>query len=53
MCHTLNPQFMKKADPVVSFILGDNQLFDVMNFLGGATSLDSLLKAYKTNEIKR
>ena len=28
------------------------QLFDIMKFLGGATSLDSFLKAYKTEETK-
>ena len=28
------------------------QLIDIMNFLGGATSLHSFLKAYKTEETK-
>ena len=28
------------------------QLLDIMNFLGGATSLDSFLIAYKTEEAK-
>ena len=28
------------------------QLLDILNFLGGATSLDSFLKAYKTEETK-
>ena len=43
---------MKKANQFVSFTFGDIQLLDIMNFLGGATSLDSLLKAYKTKETK-
>ena len=34
------------------FKAGDVQLLDTMNFLGGATSLDSFLKAYKTSETK-
>ena len=36
----------------MSFKFGDVQLLDIMNFLGGATSLDSFLKAYKTAETK-
>ena len=36
----------------MSFKFGDVQLLDTMNFLGGATSLDSFLKAYKTAETK-
>ena len=36
----------------MSFKFGDVQLLDIMNFLGGAASLDSLLKAYKTAETK-
>ena len=43
---------IKKANQFVSFKFGDIQLLDVMNFLGGATSLDSFLKAYKTKETK-
>ena len=31
---------------------GDNQLIDIMESLGGATKLDSILKAYKTSETK-
>ena len=41
---------IKKANQFVSFKFGDVQLLDIMNFLGGATSLDSFLKAYKTAE---
>ena len=44
------PTVMKKANQFVSFKFGDIQLLDIMNFLGGATSLDSFLKAYKTKE---
>ena len=36
----------------MSFKFGDVQLLHVMNFLGGATSLDSFLKAYKAAETK-
>ena len=36
----------------MSFKFGDVQLLDIMNFLGGATSLDSILKAHKTAETK-
>ena len=43
---------MKKTNHFVSFKFGDVQLLDIMNFLGGATSLDSFLKAYKTKETK-
>ena len=43
---------IKKANQFVSFNFGDVQLPDIMNFLGGATSLDSFLKAYKTPETK-
>ena len=36
----------------MSVKFGDVMLLDIMNFLGGATSLASFLKAYKTTEIK-
>ena len=39
---------IKKANQFVSFKFGDVQLLDILNFLGGATSLDSFLKVYKT-----
>ena len=48
----MEPSVTKKANQFVSFKIGDFQLPYIMNFLGGATSLDSLLKAYKTSEIK-
>ena len=38
------------ANQLISYKIGDNQ--DIKNFLGGATSLDSFLKAYKTSETK-
>ena len=46
------PTVIKKANQLNSLKLGDFQLLDIMNFLGGATSLDSFLKAYKTSETK-
>ena len=43
---------IKKANQSVSFIFGDVHFLYVMNFLGGATSLDSFLKANKTTKTK-
>ena len=43
---------IKKANQYNSFKFGDIQLLDIMNFPGGATSLDSSFKAYKTSETK-
>ena len=48
----MEPTVIKKANQFVSFKVGDVQLLDIMNFLGGATSLDSFLKVYKTAETK-
>ena len=48
----MEPTVIKKANQFVSFIFGDVQLLDIMNFLGGATSLDSFLKAFKTSKVK-
>ena len=48
----MEPTVIKKATPFVPFKIGDIQLLDIMNFLGGATSLDYFLKAYKTSETK-
>ena len=48
----IEPTVIKKANQFVSFKFGDVQLLDIMNFLGGATSLDSFIKAYKTEETK-
>ena len=43
---------IKKANQFILFKIGDIQLLDIMNFHGGATSLDSFLKAYKMSETK-
>ena len=48
----IEPTVIKKANQFVSFKFGDIQLLNIMNFLGGATSLDSFLTAYKTKETK-
>ena len=48
----IEPTITKKANQYVSSKFGDIQLLDIMNFLGGATSLDSFLKAYKTKKTK-
>ena len=48
----IEPTFIKKANKFVSFKFGDEQLLDIMNSRGGATSLDSFLKAYETEETK-
>ena len=48
----MEPTVIKKANQFVSFKIRDVQLLDIMNFLGGAASLDSFLKAYKTSETK-
>ena len=43
----MEPIVIKKANQFVSFKFGDVQLLDIMNFLGGATRLDSFLKLTK------
>ena len=48
----IEPTVIKKANQFTAFKFGDIQLMDFMNFLGGATSLDSFLKAYETSETK-
>ena len=47
------PTVIKKTNQFIRFKLGDSQLSDLMKFLGRATSLDSILKAYKTSETKK
>ena len=47
----MEPTVIKKANQFVSLKIGDVQLLDTMNFLGGEKILDSFLKAYKTSEI--
>ena len=48
----IEPSVIKKANDFVAFKFGDVQLLDIMKFLGGATTLDSFLKAYKASELK-
>ena len=48
----MEPTVIKKTNHFVSFKFGVVQLPDIMNFLVGATSLDSFLKPYKTSETK-
>ena len=48
----IQPTVIKIANHFVSLKFGDIQFLDILNFLGGATSLDSFLKAYKTSETK-
>ena len=43
---------IKKVNESVSFKFGDVQLLGIMKFLGGATTFDSFLKAYKASEMK-
>ena len=42
------PMVIKKANDFITFQFGDLQFLDIMKFLGGATSLDSFLKASET-----
>ena len=46
------PEVIKKTNQYVSFYFDKIQFLDILNFLGGATSLDSFLKAYQTTETK-
>ena len=46
----IEPSVIKKANDFVSFKIGDIQLLDIMKFLGGTTTLDSFLKAYKARD---
>ena len=48
----IEPTVIKKANQFISFNFSDIQLLDILNFLGGATSVDSFLKAYKTSKTK-
>ena len=48
----IQPTVIKKANQYISFKFGDIQFLDSLNFLGGATSLDSFLKAYQSEETK-
>ena len=48
----IEPTVIKKKNQFISFQVSDNQLFDILNFPGRATSLESFLKACKTSEMK-
>ena len=48
----IEPSVIKKGNDFVSFKFGDVQFLDILNFLGGAATLDSFLKAYKASEMK-
>ena len=48
----IEPSVINKATQLVPSQFGDIQLVEIITFLGGATSLDSFLKAYKTKETK-
>ena len=48
----IEPTVIKKPNQFTRLKFGDNQLLGIMNFIEGATNLDSFLKAYKTSEAK-
>ena len=48
----IEPTVIKKANQYVSFKFGEVQFLHIMNFFGGATSLDSFREAYETSEAK-
>ena len=48
----IQPTLIRKANHFVSLKFGDVQFLDILNFLGGATSLHFFLKAYKRSETK-
>ena len=48
----LEPTIIKKASQFVFFKFANVQFLELMNFLGGATSLDSSLKAFRSRETK-
>ena len=48
----MEPTVIKKANQLVFFKFSDVQFLDFLNILGGATSLDSFLKDYKTSKTK-
>ena len=49
----MNRQLQRKLISFFFFKFGDIQLLEIMNFLGGATSIDCFLKTYQTQETKR
>ena len=48
----LQPRVIKKTMQFISFEIDDVQMLDIMNFIGGATTLDSFLKAYESSATK-
>ena len=48
----LEPHVIKKTNQFISLKFGNVQLLDILNFIGGATTLDSFLKAYEASEKK-
>ena len=48
----IEPAVFKKSNKFVSFKFGDVQLLDIMNILGGATSLDRSSKITKQRRLK-
>ena len=48
----ITPTVIKKTNQFISFKFGDLHFLDIVNFLGGATTLDSFLKAYQSKETK-
>ena len=48
----IEPTVIRRANQFISFKFREIQLLGILNFLGGASSLDSFLKAYKFSETK-
>ena len=48
----IEPTVIEEAKQFILFKVSDIQQFDLMKFLGGATSVDSVLKAKKNSETK-
>ena len=46
----IDPSLIKRTIQFISFKSDDIPLLNILNFLGGATGLDSILKAYKSSE---
>ena len=49
----MNQWLFEEANKNIISKFGDLQLPDIMNFPGGATSIDSFLKAYKASKLKK
>ena len=48
----IEPTVFKKTNLIVPFKFSNLQLFDILDFLGGAINFDYFLKAYKTSDTK-